>query len=284
MMTTKNKITPSRLSQVKCWLLDMDGTITLGEEALPGAAAFFASIRGQAHIFLTNNSSHARSHYLARLSRIGIPAGPDQVLTSTDAMAMYLKTIGPAERPVTIYPVGTPGFEQDLQAAGIRLEKRREMAIDYVVLGFDTSLIYEKLDVACDYIRRGVPYLATNPDRVCPLAGGRVLPDCGALIAYMQTCTGTDPLKVIGKPETAMIDMVLASRPFVKEDLAMVGDRIYTDIAAARNAGVLSIAVLSGEATREDLEMASVKPDLIFADVGELAACLERERADGRPL
>ncbi|NLO36122.1 MAG: HAD-IIA family hydrolase [Clostridiaceae bacterium] len=282
-MTNANQDPTNRLSQIKCWLLDMDGTITLGEEALPGAAPFFASIREQEHIFLTNNSSHARSHYLARLGRIGIPASPEQILTSTDAMALYLKTIGPAARPVRIYPVGTPGFEQDLLAAGIELEKEREKEIDFVVLAFDTSLVYEKLDVACDYIRRGIPYLATNPDLVCPLAGGRVLPDCGALIAYMQTCTGIDPQKVIGKPQTAMIDMVLASRPFRQEELAMVGDRIYTDIASARNAGILSIAVLSGEATREDLEQASVKPDLIFADVGELADCLEKQRAAGRP-
>ncbi len=264
-----------RLSQVQCWLLDMDGTVTLGEEALPGASTFFAGIGETPYIFLTNNSSHSKTHYLNRLKRIGIAADREQVLTSTDALALYLKKIGPTGSPVTVFPVGTPGLEEDLLQAGIQLEKRRDCPIDFVVLGFDTTLVYEKLDIACDYIRRGIPYLATNPDRVCPLAGGRVLPDCGALIAYMETCTGIRPLRVIGKPETAMIEMVMDSRHYRREELAMVGDRIYTDLASARNAGILAIAVLSGEATREAIEQADIKPDFIFADIGELASCLK---------
>lgn len=264
-----------RLGQVQCWLLDMDGTVTLGEEALPGAGAFFAAIGEIPYIFLTNNSSHSKAHYLERLKRIGIPAERDQVLTSTDALALYLQKIHPAGTALTVYPVGTPGFEEDLLQAGIQLEKRRDCPIDYVVLGFDTTLVYEKLDIACDYIRKGIPYLATNPDRVCPLAGGRVLPDCGALIAYMETCTGIRPLRVIGKPETAMIEMVMDSRHYSRDELAMVGDRIYTDLASARNAGILAITVLSGEATREAIEQADIKPDFIFTDIGELASSLK---------
>lgn len=264
-----------RLGQVQCWLLDMDGTVTLGEEALPGSGAFFSAIGAKPYIFLTNNSSHSKAHYLERLRRIGIPAEQDQILTSTDALALYLRKISPTGAALTVYPVGTPGFEEDLLKAGIRLEKRRDRPIDYVVLAFDTTLVYEKLDIACDYIRQGIPYLATNPDRVCPLAGGRVLPDCGALIAYMETCTGIRPLRVIGKPETAMIEMVMDSRHYSKDELAMVGDRIYTDMASARNADILAIAVLSGEATREAIEQADIKPDFIFTDIGELASCLE---------
>ena len=263
-----------RLRQIRCWLLDMDGTVTLGEEALPGAAPFFASLADQTYIFLTNNSSHAADHYVRRLNRLGIPVGRDQVLTSTDALALYLQTIGPRGRPAVLYPVGTPGFEQDLQAAGLVLEKRRDQAVDFVVLGFDTSLVYEKLDIACDYIRRGVPYLAANPDRVCPLAGGRVLPDCGALIAFMETCTDRKPERVIGKPDPAMIEMVMASRGYRRDELAMVGDRIYTDLASARNAGILCVAVLSGEATLADIEAGDIRPDYIFEDIGELAAQL----------
>jgi NagD protein len=119
-----------------------------------------------------------------------------------------------------------------------------------------------------------VPYLATNPDLVCPLAGGKVLPDCGALIAYMEACTGKSPLRVIGKPETVMIEMVMARFGYAKEDLAMVGDRIYTDLASAKNAGILSVTVLSGEATAADVVATKDKPDFVFADVAELAACL----------
>ncbi len=266
-----------KLAQVRCWLLDMDGTITLGEEALPGAAPFFKAIGQTPYVFLTNNSSHSKSHYLARLARLGIAAGPEQVLTSTDALAMYLQSLQAKDKPITVYPVGTPGFEEDLRAAGIKLEKRRGQPIDYVILAFDTSLVYEKLDLACDYIRAGVPYLATNPDLVCPLAGGKVLPDCGALIAYMEACTGVSPKRVIGKPETVMIEMVMARYGYAKADLAMVGDRIYTDLASAKNAGILSVVVLSGEASAADVAAASLVPDYVFADVAELAAALPTE-------
>ena len=268
------------LRRVRCWLLDMDGTVTLGEEALPGAAPFFNALerRQTEYIFLTNNSSHDADHYVRRLNRIGILTGREQVLTSTDALALYLKTIGPADRAPILYPVGTPGFEHDLRNAGMILEKRRSQPVDFVVLGFDTTLVYEKLDIACDYIRSGIPYLAANPDRVCPLAGGKVLPDCGALIAFMQTCTGRDPMKVIGKPDPAMIDMVIQSRGYRQDELAMVGDRIYTDIASAGNAGILGIAVLSGEATLEEIEASDVTPDFIFMDIGELAVQLNAVR------
>lgn len=264
----------ARLRAVRCWLLDMDGTVTLGEEALPGAAAFFARMTDYAYIFLTNNSSHSADHYIRRLNRLGIPTDRRQVLTSTDALALYLKTIGPANRPVRVYPVGTPDFEHDLTAAGIELVQAREQAIDFVVLGFDTSLVYAKLDAACDYIRSGVPYLAANPDRVCPLANGKVLPDCGALIAFMATCTGISPLRVIGKPDPAMAEMVLADRGYRREELAMVGDRLYTDLAFAQQAGILGVAVLSGETTLAEIAAGDVRPDYIFEGIGDLAACL----------
>jgi HAD superfamily hydrolase (TIGR01450 family) len=276
-MKQYNKESAGRLARIKCWLLDMDGTVTLGEEALPGAQPFFKSIENQRYIFLTNNSSHSKSHYLNRLTRIGIPVTSDQVLTSTDALALYLRHKKPDASTKT-YPVGTPGFEHDLEQGGIKLVKKRGESIDYVVLGFDTSLVYEKLDIACDYIRRGVPYLATNPDRVCPLAGGRVLPDCGALIAFMKTCTEHEPEQVIGKPETTMIEMVLDTFGFEREDCAMVGDRIYTDLATASRAEILSVAVLSGEATREAIEQSDIHPDFIFQDIGELADAIHQAR------
>ena len=264
------------LRDVRCWLLDMDGTITLGEEALPGAAAFFRRIaaKGCAHIFLTNNSSHSADHYVRRLNRLGIPASRRQILTSTDALAFYLKMIGPRDRPVAVYPVGTPEFEQDLADAGIRLVRMRGQAIDYVVLGFDTSLVYEKLDIACDYIRGGIAYLAANPDRVCPLAGGKVLPDCGALIAFIATCTDRQPVRVIGKPDPAMAEMIFADRGYRPHEMAMVGYRLYTDLAFAKKAGIIGVAVLSGETSLAEIAAGDICPDYIFADVGELAEYL----------
>jgi len=260
-----------RLSQIRCWLLDMDGTISLGEEALPGALPFFAALQGREYIFLTNNSSHSADHYVRRLQKMGIQATRREVMTSTDALAALLHQIGPQDRPVRIYVVGTPGFVADLRSAGFAIITEREQSIDYVLLGFDTTLTYEKLDIACDYIRRGTPYYAANPDRVCPLADGRVLPDCGALIAFMETCTGRPPCRIIGKPDPAMAEMVMASRGYQPAELAMVGDRLYTDIAFARHAGILGIAVLSGETSLAEITASQTKPDLIFQDVGELA-------------
>ncbi|HBP38968.1 MAG TPA: HAD family hydrolase [Clostridiales bacterium] len=278
---------PVRLHAIRCWLLDMDGTVTLGEEILPGATEFFRKIAGSDYIFLTNNSSHSADHYVRRLNRLGIAVSRRQVLTSTDALALFLKTIGPQDRPVAAYPVGTPEFEQDLADAGIRLVSERGREIDFVVLGFDTSLVYAKLDIACDYIRNGRPYLAANPDLVCPLAGGKVLPDCGALIAFMAACTGRQPLRVIGKPDPAMAQMVLQDRGYRPEDLAMIGDRLYTDIDFARQAGILGIAVLSGETSREEIAAGNIRPDFIFRDIGELAACLpdhgQPDRNEGDP-
>lgn len=263
-----------QLRKIRCWLLDMDGTVTMGEEVLPGAAAFFNNIRHNEYIFVTNNSSHSADHYLQRLGRLGIAAERSQLLTSTDALAVWLKKIGPPGRRPVVYPVGTPDFESDLSAAGIDLTHQRQQPIDYVVLGFDTTLVYEKLDIACDYIRSGVPYLAANPDRVCPLADGKVLPDCGALIAFMETCTGQAPMRILGKPDPAMAEMIIADRHYQPEEMAMVGDRLYTDIEFARRAGIISVAVLSGETTREEIAGSDIKPDFIFRDIGELADCL----------
>lgn len=263
-----------QLRKTRCWLLDMDGTITLGEEVLPGAAAFFENIRHSEYIFVTNNSSHSVDHYLRRLNRLGIPAERRQLLTSTDALAACLKKLGPTGRRPAVYPVGTPDFESDLSAAGIDLVHQRQKPIDFVVLGFDTTLIYEKLDIACDYIRSGVPYLAANPDKVCPLADGKVLPDCGALVAFMETCTGQTPIRIIGKPDPAMAEMIIADRHYQPDELAMVGDRLYTDIEFARRAGITGVAVLSGETTLEEIAGSDFKPDFIFKDIGELADCL----------
>jgi NagD protein len=262
-----------RLQDIRCFLLDMDGTVTLGEGALPGAGEFFSRIneKERQHIFLTNNSSHSAAYYMQRLSRLGLPASRRQILTSTDALVSYLKGIGPAGRPCRVFAVGTPEFADDLREMGIELVFGRRQVIDYVVLGFDTSLVYEKLDIACDYILQGIPYLAANPDRVCPLPAGRVLPDCGALTAFMATCTETGPLKVVGKPDPYMASLVMSERGYAASELAMVGDRIYTDLAFARASGILCVAVLSGEASLDEIERSSIVPDFIFSDIGELA-------------
>jgi len=265
--------------RIDTWLLDMDGTVTIGEKALPGAAEFFAALAARnpvpQHVFVTNNSSHSTDHYLRRLAAAGIPATRDQVATSTDALALWLRgTPACAGRAPVVYSVGTPDFERELEAAGCVLVREMARSIDFVVVGFDTTLTYAKLDAACDYIRAGVPYVAANPDKVCPLEGGRVLPDCGAILAFLRTCTDREPTVVIGKPSTVMVDTLVAARGLDRRRVAMVGDRVYTDLAVARAAGLLSVAVLSGEATLADIETSDVDPDLIVDGIGDLAELL----------
>lgn len=261
------------LNRINCWLLDMDGTVSLGEDMLPGADRFFHALNGRQYIFVTNNSSHSAKHYENRMNRMGIRTGRENILTSTDALILYLKKEFGEE--LTVYAVGTPDFEEELLSAGIKIAREKDKPVDAVLLAFDTTLSYEKLDTACDYIRNGIPYYAANPDKVCPLANGKVLPDCGALIAYMQTCTGINPRRVIGKPDTAMIEMVLAGTPLDPAEVAMVGDRIYTDMAVAKNAGILCIAVLTGESTLEEILESKVDPDFIFDHIGDIGGYLQ---------
>ena len=264
-----------KLAKVRCWLLDMDGTVSLEDDALPGAANFFEAIADSQFIFLTNNSSRHADYYVERMRRLGFDVDRSKMLTSTDALILYLRNTGKQR----LFAVGTPDFERALMEADFELIRNRAEQTDMVVIGFDTSLTYEKVDIACDLIRGGTPWAGANPDFVCPLADGKVLPDCGAIMAMVRACTDTEPQIVIGKPETAMVDMVMADRGFGKEELAMVGDRLYTDLELARRAGILGIAVLTGETNLEEIEASNTKPDLILDDIGQLADIISKLKA-----
>lgn len=259
-----------KLKSIKCWLLDMDGTVSMGEELIPEADLFFKALTDQKFIFVTNNSSHSASHYVNRMNRIGIPTKRENVLTSTDALILYLKKHILVNSPIKVFPVGTPDFEAELDDAGIEIIKKKDELIDAVLLAFDTTLTYEKLDIACDYIRKGILYYVANPDKVCPLDDGRVLPDCGAILAFMETCTGVAPAKIIGKPDTAMAQMVLSAYGYEPEDLAMVGDRIYTDIAFAKNSRIMSVAVLTGEASLNEICESNIEPEFVFDKISDI--------------
>lgn len=256
------------LPDIACFLLDMDGTVYLGEELLPGALAFLQQLRrkGKDVLFLTNNSSRSARYYAQKLTRLGWPVSTDAILTSGIATAAYISGIKPQAR---IYLLGTPDLAEEFSRWNLTLTNH---APDYVVLGFDTTLTYEKLRTACQLIRSGIPYLATHPDINCPTEAGYI-PDCGAMAALIRESTGISP-KVIGKPNREMIDAVFVRKPYPPAALAMVGDRLYTDIATASNAGITGILVLSGETRREDLDNSPVQPDYIFADLGELAQAL----------
>lgn len=255
------------LPEKRLFLLDMDGTIYLDETLFPGTLLFLQSVRqrGGRYLFLTNNSSKSVDAYIAKLDRLGIRAAREDFLTSVDALIADL-----AGRPPyrLCYVFGTRSFQSQLREAGISVTDRRSDEVDCLLIGFDTELTFQKLEDACILLNRGVDYIATNPDWVCPTRYGSV-PDCGSVCEMLRRATGRVP-RVIGKPQPAMALLALERTGFSRPQALMVGDRLYTDIAAGVNAGIDTAFVLSGEGTRSDLKTSGVKPTWVFDDISAL--------------
>jgi HAD superfamily hydrolase (TIGR01457 family) len=258
------------LGTTRCFVLDMDGTVYLGSRLLPGALDFFDYLRRSRRdfLFVTNNSSRHAEYYSSKLTKLGIACDADSILTSGEATAFYLNTLKPAAR---IFLLGTPELEEEFSRQDFTLTAE---APDFVVLGFDQSLTYAKLVTACDWIRRGVPFIATHPDLNCPTESGYI-PDCGAMTALITASTGVRP-KVIGKPNREIIDMILRKKNYRPEQLAIVGDRLYTDMATGSNAGIRTVLVLSGETKAADLTGSSIHPDYVCRDLAELTEQLRQ--------
>lgn len=257
-----------KLKEKTVFLLDMDGTIYLGDKLIEGAREFLKALKdqGKRYIFLTNNSSKNKDNYVEKLKKLGIQASPKEIFTSGEATTMYLKK---EKKGARIYLLGTKALEEEFQREGFILEKERNKDIDYVVLGFDTSLTYEKIWGACEYISEGVEYIATHPDLNCPLPGGKFMPDAGAMAALIEASTGKTP-KVIGKPNKEIINSIILKYGLNKEDMVMVGDRLYTDIKMGKRAGITSILVYSGETKKEDYIRSKIKADYDFNSVKEI--------------
>lgn len=265
-----------QLKKVRCFALDMDGTVYLGDRLLPGALDFLQYLRdsGREYIFLTNNSSKDSLAYVEKLTKLGIPAVEHDVLTSGEATAIYLDRVKPGAR---VFLLGTANLEREFLKAGFVLTADKP---DYVVLGFDMTLTYAKLVEACHLIREGVEYIATHPDINCPVADRTgYIPDVGAMIELIKASTGGKSPKIIGKPNREIIEALQMKKNRPQEQMAMVGDRIYTDVAMAKNAGITGILVLSGETTMDIVEQSSVRPDIITENLGGLLQLLRR--ADG---
>ena len=257
-----------RLKQIKCYVLDMDGTIYLGSKVLPGAKELLRLFdeRGIAYFFFTNNSSKSPTAYIEKLEALGFGSyDRDKIITSGDVTIKYLKdTFG---KTPSVYLVGTPLLKAQFQSTGIQCME--EGLPDCVVVGFDTTYSFEKASRATDLLREGLPFVATNIDAVCPLEGGKVLPDCASMCAMLTYATGVKP-KFLGKPshETAAYIKEMAGVKF--EDIAVIGDRLYTDMHLAMDNSMCSIGVLSGEMTKEDIDNSPDKPDFLFSGVDEL--------------
>ena len=261
-----------KLLNTKLFLLDMDGTLYLGDEVFDGAVDFIDTIgkSGRNYIYLTNNSSRAGIDYVTRLRKLGFPCEMENVFTSGMATAMYLNNKFPG---ATVYPVGTKAFMGELESYGVKLG---EDNVKVVCVGFDTELTYEKLDKAVHYLRRGAAFIAANPDWVCPMPADEVLPDCGSICALLTASSGVKP-EFIGKPNRNMVDIISQKTGIPNENICCVGDRLYTDIAVAQNAGAVSVCVLSGESTMDDINEAERKPDYILDNVAKIAEILKAD-------
>lgn len=260
-----------RIKNIKAFALDMDGTVYLGKRLLPGTPPFLNTCRAQGipYVFLTNNSSKSCADYVKKLNGMGIDADLSNVMTSGDATIRYLKDEYPGRR---VYLCATPSYEQEVREAGIDLATGRADA-DMAVLAFDMTLTFARLVDLCDIVRDGKPFVATHPDNNCPVEGGYI-PDVGAMLALVKTSTGRDPDFIVGKPSRLMIRALCGKLGLQAADIAYCGDRLYTDIRMAVDSGMVATLVLSGETTMADVAASELKPDIIFDDLGEIAALL----------
>ncbi len=256
----------SNLKDKRLFLLDMDGTIYLDNDLFDGTVDFLEYVRsiGGRYMFLTNNSSKSVDKYIEKMESLGITTSSEDFLTSTNATVLYLKN----KNYKKIYAFGTASFVEQLKDGALNVTTELSDDIDCLCMGFDTELTFKKLEDACILLGRGVDYIATNPDWVCPTWYGFV-PDCGSVSEMLYNATKRRP-KFIGKPEPEMAKLAIAESGFTPEQTLLMGDRLYTDIACGVNAGISTIFVLSGEGTLEDLEKSEVKPEFVYENIREV--------------
>ena len=263
------------VGQKRLFLLDMDGTLYLDERLFDKVPEFLARVResGGRYLFLTNNSSRGVEGYIEKLARLGIATGPEDYLTSVDATVDLLRREYPGKK---CYAAGTQSFREQLQSAGIPITTTPEKDVDILLSGFDRELTFQKLEDSCILLNRGVTWLATNPDWVCPTWYGSV-PDCGSVCQMLERATGKTP-RFLGKPQPEMVRLALARTGFGPQQAVVIGDRLYTDVACGVNAGIDSIFVLSGEGVMGDIVKYRVNPTWIYDNIAKLYQDLKENR------
>lgn len=256
------------LRQIKLYLFDMDGTLYLGDQLYSFTTELLETLKrtGRRYLFMTNNSSKSVEDYIQKLEKLGISATREDFITSSQATAYYLKQ---HHQNKTLYVCGTRSLRRELEREGFKTTDSVEDT-QCIVMGFDTELTFQKLhDVSYLLLtRENIPYIATNPDYVCPTEFGSV-PDCGSVCDMIFNATGKRPL-VIGKPSPLMPTLAMGRLGYSREETAVVGDRIYTDVKCGLNAGITGILVMSGETTREILEASPDKPHLVLESAEEI--------------
>ena len=286
-------ITPElreRLSKIRHLALDMDGTIYLGSTLFPYTLKFLADMKeaGRGYSFLTNNPSRSVADYLKKLEGLGIQADEENMYTTSLAAIDYIKTHYPEAK--RLFLLGTPSMISQFEKAGFEsCADDPDDVPDVLVVAFDMTLNYQRLCRAAWWASQGVPYIATNPDRVCPTDQKVVLVDCGSMCKCIEHATGRQPDITLGKPDPNMLYGIMERLDLKPEEVAMVGDRIYTDTATAHNAGAFGVLVLSGETTLEVVDKVAedarnnpapefFPPDLVCRDVKELGELLIESR------
>ena len=255
------------IRNINLFLFDMDGTLYLGDQLYDFTKELLQKIRsaGKRYLFMTNNSSKSVADYVKKLARLGIEATEDDFITSSQATAHYLKLYHQEAR---LYVCGTNSLKEELRKEGFVVTEVLD-EVDCIVMGFDTELTFKKLeDVSKLLLTRELPYIATNPDYVCPTEFGSV-PDCGSVCDMIYNATKKRPV-VIGKPTALMPELAMQKYGYQKEESAVIGDRIYTDIKSGLNAGITGILVLSGETTKAILAESIDKPHLVLKDCSEM--------------
>ncbi len=270
-----DSIVKSKLAKIKHVALDMDGTIYMGDSLFPYTIPFLERLKRMniSYSFLTNNPSKSLDDYLQKLAKMGIQATEEEMYTTTVATIDYIKAHYPSAR--RLYLLGTPSMISQFEKAGfVSTADDANDVPDLIVAAFDLTLTYSRLCRAAWWISQGIPYIATNPDKVCPTNLPTVLVDCGSICKCLEHATGRQPDITLGKPDPNMLIGILQQKHLRPDEIAMVGDRIYTDIAMAQNAGAVGVLVLSGETTIEVANSAPNPPDVIVANIGELGELL----------
>ena len=250
------------------WLFDLDGTVYLGERLIPGAREVIGALRdaGRRVAFLSNKPLQTRGDYARKLGRLGIPTEPDEVINSSLVLARHLRELDPG---APVFVIGEAPLRAEMIAHGF--EVRDDPAVRWVVIAFDRSFSYAKLDTALQAARRGARLIATNPDATCPVEGGEI-PDCAGMTAAVEAVTGKTVEVIVGKPSPIMLDVALATLGVAAADSVIVGDRIETDIVMGKRLGVATILVLTGITRPGDPRIAALAPDHVLGSIEELTA------------
>ena len=251
------------------WLFDLDGTVYLGEALIPGAERTIAALRadGRRVAFLSNKPLSTRRDYAEKLTRLGIPAREDEVVNSSIVLARHLQTLDPG---APVFVIGEPPLIGELRAHGF--EVRNDPDVRWVVIAFDRTFDYAKLNTALQAVRRrDARLIATNPDRTCPTDEGEI-PDCAGMMAAVEAVTGKSVEVVVGKPSPIILEVALATLGVVASDCVIVGDRIETDIVMGKRLGLTTVLVLSGITRPGDPRIAELRPDLVVDSIGALVS------------